>query len=54
MFRMEHEGNPKNSFRCNPPGKKKGKTENVPEKNLWGRLLKDGTDLGNSGERSKR
>ena len=31
-----------------------GKAKNDPEKNLWGRLKKDGTDIGNGREKSKR
>ena len=31
-----------------------GKAKNDPEKNLWGRLKKDGTNMGNGRERSKR
>ncbi len=30
-----------------------GEIKNDPEKNLWGWLKNDGTDMGNSGERSK-
>ena len=34
--------------------KETGKAKNDPEKNLSGRLKKDGTDMGNGRERSKR
>ncbi len=36
------------------PKKETWKAKNDPEKNLWGRLKKDGTDMGNGRERSKR
>ena len=53
---MCSEWNRKGFPRWNSPGKKKetGKAKNNPEKNLWWRLKKDGTDMGNGRERSKR
>ena len=32
--------------------KETGKAKNDPKENLWGRLKKDGTDMGNGRERS--
>ncbi len=52
VLRMEQKRIPKKGLRWNPP--EKGKAKNDPEKNLYGRLKKDGTDVWNGRERSKR
>ncbi len=55
VLRMEQKRIPKKGLRWNPPGKRKqGRSKMTLRKTFEGDLKKDGTDMGNGRERSKR
>ena len=49
-LRMEQKRIPKKGLWWNPPGKRKQGAKNDTEKNLWGWIKKDGTDMENGQE----
>ncbi len=55
VLRLEQKRIPKKGLRWNPPSKRKhGRPKMTLRRKLKGRLKKDGTDMGNGRERSKR